>query len=57
MMVHLGLKFHEAQINRAIMENLIYWKTIPVGIDNGNSITWFSNATAEIVKELSKKCH
>jgi hypothetical protein len=38
------------------MENLIYWNGRAVGIDNGNNIAWFSNATAEIIKELSKKC-
>lgn len=33
-------------------ENLIYWQGTAVGIEVAGRITWFTNATPEIIKAL-----
>lgn len=35
------------------MENLIYWNGKPVGIDNGNYITWFASAPREAIEAFA----
>lgn len=32
------------------MENLIYWRGIPVGIDCGTYISWFASAPREAIE-------
>lgn len=34
-------------------ECLIYWNGKPVGIETAGRITWFTNATPEIIEELT----
>lgn len=34
------------------MENTIYYKGVAVGIENGFGVTWFTNATPEIIAAL-----
>ena len=36
-------------------ENIVYWNGVPVGIESGRYITWFSSAPKEAIEELSKK--
>lgn len=34
------------------MENLVYWQGVAVGIEANGLITWFTNATPEIIAAL-----
>lgn len=35
------------------MENLIYWRGNPVGIDCGDYVSWFPSAPKEAISELT----
>jgi len=36
-----------------MMENLIYWQGVAVGIDCGTFIAWFASAPREAIEALS----